>query len=35
MPNIELLSRLDDTAMLRAIRASNERKKAREHKRRP
>jgi UDP-N-acetyl-D-mannosaminuronate dehydrogenase len=35
MPNIKLLSRLDDTAMLRAICDSNERKKAREHKRRP
>jgi UDP-N-acetyl-D-mannosaminuronate dehydrogenase len=35
VPNIELLSRLDDTTLLRAIRASNERKKAREHKRRP
>ena len=35
LPNVELLSRLDDTTLLRAIRASNERKKAREHKRQP
>ena len=35
IPNIELLSRFDDTTMLRAIRDSNERKKAREPKRRP
>ena len=35
LPNIELLRRLDDTTLLRAIRASNESKRAREHKRRP
>jgi len=35
MPNIELLNRPDDTAMLRAMRDSNERKTAREHKRWP
>ena len=35
MPNIGLLSRLDDTTLLRAIRDSNQRKKARADKRPP